>query len=485
MGNHCSCCPWKASANTTLHLKGQNRIVRQRLTHIAARFSALELGKFLFAPVDIASVVYFRIVFGAIMLWQMWRYIDGDRIKSYYLNPDFLFTYLGFDWVQPWPGNGLYIHFYALAILAIFILTGFLYRLSATLFFLGFTYIFLLDQARYLNHYYLVCLVSLLMIFIPAHRSLSLDARLRPRLRSEKVPAWTLWLLRIQMGLVYFFGGVAKINLDWLTGWPLRIWLPERSDVPLIGPLFEEAWTALFFSYNGLFLDLLAAPLLIWKPSRKFAFIALLAFHLLNVRLFNIGIFPWFSMAMTLLFFPPDWPRRIFNWPRSESAPEPAARLQLGATHKVTVALLSIYLAIQVLLPLRHWLYPGKVSWTEEGHRFSWHMKLRDKDADSTFILRDPTTGQTWVVEPEDYLTARQYRKMSSRPYLAQAFAHHLAAQARQEGHRQIEVRTQVWASLNGRDSQRLIDPDTDLAAQPRTLFAPTPWILPLVEVLK
>ena len=191
-------------------------------------------------PVDIASVVYFRIAFGAIMLWQMWRYIDSDWIQRYFLDPDFLFTYLGFDWVQPWPGIGLYIHFYVLAILALFILTGFLYRLSITLFFLGFTYIFLLEQARYLNHYYLICLVSLLLIFVPAHRNLSLNARLRPRLRSKNVPAWTLWLLHLQMNLVYFFGGVAKINLDWLMGWPLRIWLSDRSDVPLIGALFEE-----------------------------------------------------------------------------------------------------------------------------------------------------------------------------------------------------------------------------------------------------
>ena len=73
-------------------------------------------------------------------------------------------------------------------------------------------------------------------------------------------------------------------------------------------------------------------------------------------------------------------------------------------------------------------------------------MKLRDKEADSTFILKDPTTGETWEVDPEDYLTERQYRKMSSCPYIALAFAHHLAAQARQEGHGQIEVRAQVWA---------------------------------------
>ena len=438
----------------------------------------------LFEPTDIASLIYFRVLFGAIMLWEVWRYLSSDSVKRNYITPQFHFTYHGFDWVQPWPGDGMYYHFYALGILAIFIAVGFLYRLSATLFFFAFTYVFLLEQAKYLNHFYLVSLVSFLMIFVPAHHANSVDARLRKSLRSEIVPAWPLWLLRAQMGIVYFFGGVAKLNGDWLRGRPLDDWLGSRNNFPLIGPLFDEHWMVLLFSWGGMLIDLLAVPFLLWRRTRKFAFLVLLGFHLMNAELFNIGIFPWFAIGMTLLYFPPDWPRRVFNWPRSVlEEPSPLTRgSRLQPAQRVTVALLGAYMAVQILVPLRHWLYPGNVSWTEEGHNFSWHMKLRDKEPFIQFEITDPKTAETWRPDPREYLTSRQIRKMGTRPDMILLFAHHLAEQARKDGHEDVEVQVQARASLNSRLPQLMIDPEVDLASQPRTLFARSPWILPLQE---
>ena len=168
----------------------------------------------LFEPVDIASLIFFRIAFGAIMVWEVAKYFVHGWIKLDYIDPDYHFSYYGFGWVQQWPGNGMYFHFLALGVMAACIALGLWYRVAATLFFLGFAYVFLLDQALYLNHFYLIVLVSFLMIFIPAHRSFSLDALLRPGLRSRTVPAWALWILAAQMGIVYFYGGLAKLNGD-------------------------------------------------------------------------------------------------------------------------------------------------------------------------------------------------------------------------------------------------------------------------------
>ena len=193
------------------------------------------LRKRFFEPVDIASLVYFRVAFGVIMLWEVWRYFDHGWIARYWIRPTLHFTYYGFDWVHPWPASGMYLHWVALGALAILITLGLWYRISATLFFLGFTYTFLLEQARYLNHFYLICLISFLMIFIPAHRAASLDARWRPSLRSQTAPAWALWLLRGQIGIVYFYGGVAKLNADWGRAEPFRTWLARRTDFPVIG----------------------------------------------------------------------------------------------------------------------------------------------------------------------------------------------------------------------------------------------------------
>src|SRR5437870_1186864 len=104
-----------------------------------------------YAPVDIASLVFFRIAFGLLMMWEVSRYFHHHWISRYWIEPEFLFKYYGFSWVHPWLGNGMYIHWTILGLLALFVAAGFLYRLSAALFFLGFTYCFLLDQATYLN----------------------------------------------------------------------------------------------------------------------------------------------------------------------------------------------------------------------------------------------------------------------------------------------------------------------------------------------
>src|SRR5713226_4337900 len=182
----------------------------------------MKLRKGAFAPVDIASLVFFRIAFGLLMIWEVCRYFAYHWIGSSWLEPRFLFKYYGFSWVHPWPGNGLYIHWAALGLFALFIASGFLYRVSAVLFFLSYTYFFLLDEARYVNHEYLVCLFSLLLIFVPAHRTFSVDAWLNPKIHAATTPAWTLWLLRAQIGVVYFYGGLAKIAPDWLHGEPMR-----------------------------------------------------------------------------------------------------------------------------------------------------------------------------------------------------------------------------------------------------------------------
>src|SRR6185436_172779 len=212
----------------------------------------------LFSPVDISFLVFFRIVFGAIMLWEVYRYFTHGWITRYFVEPAVTFTYYGFSWVKPWPGRGMYIHFLVLGVAAACVTVGFLYRFAAPVFFLGFTYFFLLDQTRYLNHIYLVCLISLLMCFLPAERAFSVDALLRRRIRSDVVPAWTLWLLRAQVGIPYFYGGIAKLNSDWIHGGePMRTWLRPLAELKGGSPIFASDGVVYGFVIGGLLLDLL------------------------------------------------------------------------------------------------------------------------------------------------------------------------------------------------------------------------------------
>jgi hypothetical protein len=199
-------------------------------------------------------------------------------------------------------------------------------------------------------------------------------------------------------------------------------------------------------------------------------------------------------LGSLLIFFPPDLVRRfarIFVSPGEEFAdPKPLApstetgsRWPLPASQKLVVGLLASYFAIQILLPLRHYLYPGDVSWTEEGHNFSWHMKLRTKGGEAVFTVTHPQSGQTWTIKPEDYLATHQVTKMTTKPDLILLFSHHLAEEKRREGYDDVEVRARVMVSLNGRAPQLLIDPDVDLAKEEVSLL-PARWIVPLTTPL-
>ena len=442
--------------------------------------------RWLFASTDITPLAYFRIAFGAIMLWEVWRYFNHGWIDRYYVNPTFHFTYFGFSWVAPWPESYMYVHFFLLGILAFCILLGLCYRIVMPLFFLGFTYVFLLDMAQYLNHFYLICLISFLMIWIPAHRTLSLDAYWRPSLRALTAPAWTLWLLRLQLGIAYFYGGIAKINADWLQGEPLRAWLADATDFPLLGRWFTEEWMVYGMAYGGLLLDLLIVPFLMWKRTYPYACIAGLLFHLMNARLFSIGIFPWFMIAATLvLFYPYRWPKPAKLWRQGVAKSSSSAGTdEISGFQSITLTALGVYMAIQLLMPFRHFLYPGNVSWTEEGHNFSWHMKLRDKASDVWFFVKDPKTAEQWKEDPTHYLTRRQFEKMAGRPDMILQFAHFLAQDYEKRGKGRMEVYAEAKASLNGRKSQWLIDPKTNLAAQPRSLGIAS-WITPLTTPLR
>ena len=117
---------------------------------------------------------------------------------------------------------------------------------SRSSFFILFSYTELLDLTNYLNHYYLITLLSFIMIFLPMNNCFSLDAK---RLKLPVcVPRWTLTVLRLQVGLVYFFAGLSKIKYDWLIrAEPMKIWLSTCENIPFIGKLLAMSFTSFKF----------------------------------------------------------------------------------------------------------------------------------------------------------------------------------------------------------------------------------------------
>ncbi len=450
-------------------------------------------------PVDGAGLVVFRVALGVAIAAQCVRYLVKGWVRLHYIEPELHFTYPFFGWVAPWPGDGMLWHFVGLTVLATLFALGLGYRVVTPLLFLGLAHWFLLDLTQYNNHYYLEVLLVGLAIFLPLERGWSVDAWRKPELRSPWVPRWSLWLLRFQFGIVYVYGGLAKFDLDWLTGIPIRGILGGMEDQELYARINSEAG-GLFLAWSGLALDLFIVPLLLWRRTRIVAFLVITTFHLANHSLFRIAVFPWLMIAATTIYFPPDWPRRLLR--RAASAPPEGTRFRLS---KPLLALLALHVVFQLSFPFRRLAYPGRATWTEEGNRFAWTMMLRHKITRTPFEIRAVTedgrpvswTFEMFVVDGEPVFqeidargrpprlhlevptNAQAFKLVEYEPYALLQFAHHVAEVVRDRGYRDVEFYARNQVSLNGREPAFLVDPEVDLAAQETTLL-PMPFLLPL-----
>lgn len=381
------------------------------------------------------------------MAIEVFRFFEHGWIATYFVRPTFFFAYPGFDWVKPLPGIGMYGVFVVAGLAAIGVAANKLYRVCALALAVAWSWIFLSDQTNYLNHGYLLVLLAWLFAAVPMRRT---------------VPRWAVLLVTGQLALVYFFGAVAKLDADWFSGDVARFFL---SRTELTDPLAHSKLGRVAFAVCGFLFDLLIVPALLWRRTRLFATAAAATFHLTNAWLFQIGVFPWVMLALTPIFYPPDFTRRLLRLPEVPALVEPAPYRPL------VVAALAAWFAVQCALPLRHWLYPGQVNWTEEGHNFSWHMKLRVKRGETKFLVGGVE------VDPREVVTKRQAKKMATRPEMIRQLAHELSRRAGG-----VPVHADARASLNGRPWQQLVDPAVDLSKEPRTLGAAR-WIVPLADV--
>ncbi|MFQ3575000.1 MAG: HTTM domain-containing protein, partial [Cytophagales bacterium] len=187
--------------------------------------------------VHIAPLVIYRILFGFSLTFSAVRMIVQDRIAFNYATK-MRFSYFGFEWVQPLPYDWYPPLFVLLGFSGIAISIGFFYRFFAVTHFFLFTYLELIDKSLYLNHYYFVSLMSFIHIFLPSGRFFSIDSLLFPQIKVSHVPNWLTWIVKGQIAIVYVYAGLCKINADWLlNAQPLKIWLPPRDDLFMIGPL--------------------------------------------------------------------------------------------------------------------------------------------------------------------------------------------------------------------------------------------------------
>jgi len=414
-----------------------------------------------------APLVVFRILFGLVMCFSIIRFWLNGWIEDLYLKPDFLFKYEGFEWVQIL-GNGTYLLFFICGLSAFFVAVGFKYRISIIVFFLSFLYIELLDKTNYLNHYYFISVVSFILIWLPAHCNSSLDSGRDLTVKATYISQWQVDILKLMLAIVYIYAGLAKLNVDWMIrAMPLSIWLPSKTHIPIIGSLLDQEWVHYASSWGGAIYDLSIVFFLLWKRTRVAAFIMVIIFHVLTAILFPIGMFPYIMILSTLIFFSGSLHANVLQF-ISNVLPDVLSyddndKAYPSKNNKLYFVILGVFMIFQMIFPLRFITHDGNVFWHEQGYRYAWRVMLMEKTGYANFKIVDSVTQKRFYVQNDDFLTPRQEKDMATQPDFILQYGKYLGNHFISQGHKNVQVYVESYASLNGRKSQPFINHEADL----------------------
>ena len=433
------------------------------------------LNRFLFQKIDNSPLIIFRIFLGILIACEGFGAIMTGWVRRTLVEPAFTFNFIGFEFLQPLPGMGMYFYFALMGVLGIMIAIGYKYRWSTVAFALLWWGVYLMQKTSYNNHYYLLALIASIMCFLPAHRAYSVDAKQNPEIRSDGMYAYVKWVIILQLFIVYTYAAVAKLYGDWLDFTFLKLLMEGKSHYWLVGDLFKVAWFQKFIGISGFLFDLLVIPALLWKPTRNFAFGCAVFFHLFNSIVFQIGIFPYMALAFTVFFYEPETIRRIFF---KKKNPFQDSSLQIPKFKNALLIIAGIYFVFQIGLPVRHHFFQDDVLWTEEGHRLSWRMMLRSRSGNASFLIVDKKTKKSKHAKLSNYLTSKQRKKVGCYPDFMWQFAQHLKKEHAARGE-DIEVYVNAKVRINGRPPAQLTDKNVDLANIPWEHFRHSDWILP------
>ena len=433
------------------------------------------MRKFLFKHIDNTSLIVFRVIFGALIFLEAVGAIFTGWIRRTLIEPDFTFNFIGFDFLQPLPGNWMLVYYGLMGLFGLLVMVGYKYKFSMWAFALMWASVYLMQKSSYNNHYYLLMILNVIMALLPAHRYLSIDAKQNPNIRSISMPNWCRWIFIIQMFIVYTYAAKAKIYPDWLDLSVPELLMRGKKDYWLVGDILQQQWIHALIAYGGILFDGLVIPALLWKPTRKFAFFIGIFFHLFNSFIFQVGIFPYLSLAFALFFFEPKVIHKLFLKRKPFYSDE---EIKTPKYSGAFITVFILYFVVQTLLPIRHHFIEDNVLWTEEGHRLSWRMMLRSKSGSTSYRVVDKATGKVIPIDLKKFLTKKQSRSASTKPDFMWQFAQKLKSIYAEKG-MDIEVYVRAYVSVNGRKSQRLIDPDVDLASVEWKPFRHHEWILP------
>ncbi|TVZ16524.1 vitamin K-dependent gamma-carboxylase-like protein [Maribacter sp. MAR_2009_72] len=434
------------------------------------------LNRVLFQRMDNSPLIIFRIFFGILISLESFGAIATGWVKRNLIDPTHFFPFIDFEWLHPIPGNGMYYYFAIMGFLGICIALGLKYRVTMIAFTFMWSATYLMQKTAYNNHYYLLILISLLMCFFPAHRSRSVDVKLNPTLEANSMFAYVKWFIVLQLLIVYTYASVAKMYGDWLDFSMIKVLMQPRKDYWLVGELLQQLWVHKIIGVAGIVFDLLIIPALLYKKTRKIAFILSIFFHLFNSIVFQIGIFPYLALAFSVFFFDPETIRSIFFKSKTPYVP---TVLSSPNYRNGLLMVAGLYFLFQVLLPVRHYIIEDDVLWTEEGHRMSWRMMLRSRTGKGNFMAIDEYSNEIYRIDPKNYLTKAQLRKVYSYPDFAWQFAQYIKNDFKKDNKDVAVFLKNSEISINGKPYKPFIDPKTNLAKERWKPFKHHTWILP------
>lgn len=453
----------------------------------------------LFGSIDGHVLGAFRIIFGLFMAYEAWVYLRVGLIEQGLLAPQILFKYDGLGWLHPFSAPAMYAILAVMGLSGLLIAAGVMFRWACWAFALSLAFIFLQEKSYYNNHIYLFILLGVMLSFTHADHFLSLR---RKAGRFTALPRWQQFIFQAQFVIVYFYGGLTKLKLDW--------WIRKEPITSMVNSFPSNHWLAPFFktdfsigvlTYGGLLLDILA-PLLLWyKPVRRWAMIPFAAFHLANGRIFDdIGIFPYVMLCSLILFFETKELPLLRKWASptpgvsQSGAPQPKGASQKSKTTEplqpsvpVTPAwmknVLVGFFAFQLLFPFRGFFLPNKMDWTGIGKNFSWRMKVDTRSIEEmTFTVHNPVNGQVSPVNVGSFVNQMQILNMANDVRSVAAFARKLRDHVARQGMPGAVVKARIRVRYNGRPPQLLVNPDVDLASVTYSPFRKLDWVIPFQE---
>ena len=321
-----------------------------------------KLISYLSIEVSGITISIFRILFGIVLSLQSIYWVITGFIQKNIIDPTFLFPFI--KKVTPLSDNFMIYGLNGLLVISpILMIINKFYKIGLLIYLISFTYLWVLCQGYFNNHYYLISIICFLLLFSKSPFS---------RIEKVRVPQFHLYSLIFLIVAVYIIAGINKLNPYWLYDIQPMTFILSKAG------LNESSFLIPLLSYLGLFFDLFIGPVLLFKKTRNYGIVFSVFFHVLNFIIFllvggEIGFFPFIMIATLILFIEPSWiEERIL---KSNARILSRQNLNVHLTY-----LILIFLSLQIIIPFRHFFFKGYVDYNGIGQRFSWRLKNMYKE---------------------------------------------------------------------------------------------------------